>query len=138
MLQETAITVRFAEGIETKQDEKGVLPTKLLVLENSVFTKAVSLVKRNGYEDLGAVVLGSDAPMLQPPRVSTGITSCRKLAGGSTAGRATFTGTANVFPATLTLTVVAPLATGRTQPPSTTATFGSALVIAAASRRSSV
>jgi hypothetical protein len=65
-LQETQIVVQFAGGVETKKDRKGVLPTKLLALENSIFSKAVSLVKRNGYADLGSVVHGSVSPLPQP------------------------------------------------------------------------
>lgn len=48
----SAISVRFAGGVDTKTDAKQVPTTKLLRLENAVFTKAVSLVKRNGYEAL--------------------------------------------------------------------------------------
>lgn len=59
-LQEQQIVVPFRGGVETKEDRKGVLPTKLLALENAVFTKAVSTVKRFGYEDLGDDVMGSE------------------------------------------------------------------------------
>lgn len=65
-LAEAQILVQFRGGIETKQDRKGVLPGKLLALDNAVFDKAISLVKRNGYEDLGALVLGSPSPLPQP------------------------------------------------------------------------
>jgi len=65
-LAEQNVIVQFAGGVETKQDRKGVMPGKLLALENAVFTKAISLVKRGGYEDLGSLVLGSDEPLPQP------------------------------------------------------------------------
>lgn len=54
-------TFRFGQGVETKLDEKAVPATKLLVLENGVFTKGISIIKRNGYEDLGQSVEGSTA-----------------------------------------------------------------------------
>jgi hypothetical protein len=57
-LQKQALPVRFAGGVETKLDEKGVAYTKLLELENGVFDKAVSLIKRNGYDALPQSVLG--------------------------------------------------------------------------------
>lgn len=65
-LPEREIVVQFAGGLETKKDKKGVLPTKMLALENAVFSKAISFVKRNGYEDLGAVVMGTTEPLPQP------------------------------------------------------------------------
>jgi hypothetical protein len=62
-LPEAVIVVRFAGGVETKQDHKTVLPTKLLKLENAVFTRAISLVKRFGYESLGSSVLGGSTSL---------------------------------------------------------------------------
>ena len=40
---------KFAGGIETKMDSKAVPSVRLLGLENGVFTKAISIQKRNGY-----------------------------------------------------------------------------------------
>jgi hypothetical protein len=51
-LREVEIHVGFRGGVETKSDPKTVPPTKLLVLENGVFTRATSIKKRNGYESL--------------------------------------------------------------------------------------
>jgi hypothetical protein len=65
-LPEAQIVVQFSGGVETKKDRKGVLPSKMLSLENAVFSKAISFVKRNGYEDLGSVVLGSATPLPTP------------------------------------------------------------------------
>ncbi len=59
-LTETQTVVRFRGGVETKEDSKGVLPTELLVLENAVFDKVCTTVKRYGYEDLGVDLMGSD------------------------------------------------------------------------------
>jgi hypothetical protein len=58
-LQEASITVKFAGGVETKMDSKSVPSARLLALENGVFTKAVSIKKRNGYEALDTDVDGS-------------------------------------------------------------------------------
>ncbi len=58
-LQEHHIAVKFAGGIETKMDPKSVPSAKLLVLENGVFTKAISIKKRNGYVSLARVLEGS-------------------------------------------------------------------------------
>lgn len=48
-LQEQHIAIKFRGGIETKMDSKAVPSAKLLALENGVFTKAISIKKRNGY-----------------------------------------------------------------------------------------
>jgi hypothetical protein len=64
-LQETQLVVQFRGGVETKEDRKGVLPTKLLALENAVFTKVLTTTKRYGYDDLGQTVMGSEE--LTPP-----------------------------------------------------------------------
>ena len=58
-LREVALPIRFSGGVETKQDDKGVATTQLLRCENRIFTKAVSLAKRQGYASLGKDVLGA-------------------------------------------------------------------------------
>lgn len=57
-LQEAERAFKFAGGIETKSDSKAVPATKLLTLENGVFTKAISIQKRNGYEALAQDIDG--------------------------------------------------------------------------------
>lgn len=69
-LVEQQAVVQFRAGIESKEDRKGVLPTKLLLLENAVLTKVVTPSKRFGYEDLGVEVMGSDEPL--PPGLALG------------------------------------------------------------------
>lgn len=54
-LNEAVIPIRFAGGIETKIDPKAVPSTHLLDLENGVFTRAISIRKRNGYEALPSI-----------------------------------------------------------------------------------
>src|SRR4051812_21062527 len=46
---------RFAGGVDTKSDEKTVPTTKLIALENGVFTRATSIKKRNGYETIATI-----------------------------------------------------------------------------------
>ncbi len=62
-LQEQHIAIKFAGGIETKMDSKSVPNARLLVLENGVFTKAISIQKRNGYEAFANYVDGSLIPV---------------------------------------------------------------------------
>lgn len=58
-IQEAEIAVRFVGGIETKADSKTVPTSRLLALENGIFTKALSIAKRHGYDALSKLVLGS-------------------------------------------------------------------------------
>jgi hypothetical protein len=58
MLQTVNVPISFAGGLDTKTDEKLVVPGKLTLLENGVFTKGGQIQKRNGYEALGASILG--------------------------------------------------------------------------------
>lgn len=62
-LRESRIAIQFAGGIETKMDSKAVPTTRLLTLQNGVFTRAVSIQKRNGYEDVSLAVDGQAAPI---------------------------------------------------------------------------
>lgn len=65
-LSQARIPVQFAGGVETKMDAKAIPPVRLRALENAVFSKAVSLSKRNGYESLGKAVLGSVTEYTNP------------------------------------------------------------------------
>lgn len=58
-LRENTTKIQFSGGIERKMGEQSVPTVRLLALEDAVFTKAVSLTKRDGYESLGKAVLGS-------------------------------------------------------------------------------
>lgn len=51
-LQEQHVAFKFAGGVETKMDPKAVPAVRLLALENGVFSRAISIKKRNGYERL--------------------------------------------------------------------------------------
>ncbi len=70
-LAKQPIPIVFAEGIDTKTDEKLVLPTKLLELENGVFTKRGRINKRNGYDILNRQILGSDNSISAATGIST-------------------------------------------------------------------
>ena len=58
-LQKLPVAVKFASGVNTKSDPKQVPAAQLLALENGVFTKAISIAKRNGYADLPRTIDGS-------------------------------------------------------------------------------
>lgn len=60
-LVEDKIAVRFA-GLDNKSDEKTVSPPRLITLENAVFTKGLTLSKRNGYRAISTAVIGSASP----------------------------------------------------------------------------
>lgn len=51
-LAKQTIPILLTDGLDQKTDEKLVLPSKLLELENGVFTKAGRINKRNGYDVL--------------------------------------------------------------------------------------
>lgn len=53
-LEKQNISIPFAEGVDTKTDPKQVQPPKLLLLENAVFQKTGSLIKRNAFNKFGA------------------------------------------------------------------------------------
>lgn len=72
-LSERQITLRFTGGVETKADAKVVPSTKLLALENGVFTKAISVAKRNGYAARGRKIHGSRSLLSGCRRLSSRI-----------------------------------------------------------------
>lgn len=51
-----ALPIQFSGGVETRQDPKQVPATKLLDLQNAVFTKQTTLSKRNGYRALSQAI----------------------------------------------------------------------------------
>jgi len=53
------ISLPIAQGLDTKTDSKALPPTKLANLENGVFTKGGSIVKRNGYDKMTDDILAS-------------------------------------------------------------------------------
>ena len=60
-LQKAMVPIDLSGSIDTKTDEKLVLPTNLIELENGVFTKGSGITKRYGYDALGATVLDGTA-----------------------------------------------------------------------------
>jgi hypothetical protein len=58
-LEKTLIPIDLSGSLDTKTDQKMVLPSKLTELENGVFTKGSTITKRNGYSKLSRSVSGS-------------------------------------------------------------------------------
>lgn len=56
-LDKQKVALNFAQGLDTKTDDKQVLAGRLLELENGVFTKYGAINKRNGYFVLGTTEL---------------------------------------------------------------------------------
>lgn len=56
MLQRQTVPILLTDGLDQKTDEKLVLPSKLLELENGVFTKKGRINKRNGYDVLSTAI----------------------------------------------------------------------------------
>lgn len=52
------VPIDFGQGLDTKTDPKLVIPGKLLLLQNAVFTKAKRLIKRNGYDSVTLNIVG--------------------------------------------------------------------------------
>lgn len=69
-MPEVEVHFKFAGGVQTKSDPKSVPTTSLLTLENGVFTKAISIQKRNGYADIGQVIDVENTTVSDPIRVA--------------------------------------------------------------------
>ena len=57
-LQRQLLPIQIGGGVDTKTDDKKVISTKLLTLENGVFTNPGELEKRNGYQAITLVISG--------------------------------------------------------------------------------
>jgi hypothetical protein len=60
-LQKQKFNISFLGGVDTKTDDKQVVPGKLLALENGILTKIGKVIKRNGYGVLGNTLSGGAA-----------------------------------------------------------------------------
>jgi 3D (Asp-Asp-Asp) domain-containing protein len=58
MLETQIVPVTFAQGLDTKTDEKLVVPGKLTILENGVFSVGQKIKKRNGYGSFSRNIVG--------------------------------------------------------------------------------
>jgi hypothetical protein len=67
-LIEQNVSFKFAGGVETKMDSKAVPPVRLLGLENGVFSRAISIKKRNGYSLLSRAIDGDDTTLITDAR----------------------------------------------------------------------
>lgn len=70
-LQKIQIPISFNGGIDTKTDDKQVLATKLLELENGIFSKKGALSKRRGYDILRSTILEDSTSITAATGVST-------------------------------------------------------------------
>ena len=60
-IQKSNVEVEFSQGLDTKTDDKLVLPGRLTTLENGVFAGGGTIEKRNGYEAFSTSILGTDS-----------------------------------------------------------------------------
>jgi hypothetical protein len=58
MLESVNVPITFDGGLDTKTDEKLVLPGRLLTLENGTRVTGKKIRKRNGYQPLNTAILG--------------------------------------------------------------------------------
>jgi hypothetical protein len=60
------VSLPIAQGVDTKSDSKALQPGKLANLENGVFTKAGSVIKRNGYDKLSDEIKNATVTATHP------------------------------------------------------------------------
>lgn len=70
-LQKQQIPVQFAGGLDTKTDDKQVVPGKFLSLENAVFTNPGKLQKRNGLNLLSQTIDQNNGDINEGQALST-------------------------------------------------------------------
>ena len=70
-LDKALIPVDLSGSLDTKTDQKMVLPTKLTELENGVFIKGSTITKRNGYSKLSRSISGSTSSISSGDALST-------------------------------------------------------------------
>jgi hypothetical protein len=58
-LEKAFVPVDLSGGVDTKTDQKMVLPSSLTELENGVFTSGSTITKRKGYSKLGRAIAGA-------------------------------------------------------------------------------
>lgn len=72
-LQDQGLAIALGQGVDTKTDPKGVVPGKLLRLENAIFTEAHQIAKRLGYTGLTSVTFdpytGTNGTLVSPAMV---------------------------------------------------------------------
>jgi len=73
-----SLPITFTGGLDTKTDPKQIAPTDFLELNNMVFSKGGSLVKRNGFETLGTIV-NSSVPSVSFSTVPALLDSAKKV-----------------------------------------------------------
>lgn len=69
-LQKQNVNISLAQGLDTKTDPKQVVPGKLLLLENGIFTSPSRIKKRNGYAALSKIIEGTSTSITQGAALS--------------------------------------------------------------------
>lgn len=69
-LQRQLLPIQIGNGIDTKTNDKKVLSTKLLTLENGIFTNPGEIEKRNGYQAIPLVISGGGT-IVNPQAIKT-------------------------------------------------------------------
>lgn len=67
----STVSIPFNQGLDTKTDDKLVLPGKLINLENGVFKEGGKIKKRNGFNNLGTTNLADDSSFTSGEGLST-------------------------------------------------------------------
>lgn len=57
-LQEQTISLNFGQGLDTKTDPKMLVPAKLALLQDGIFTNSKRASKRNGYSKMTNAIVG--------------------------------------------------------------------------------
>jgi len=70
-LQRQNVPIKISGGIDTKTDDKQVIPGRLLTLENGIYTSLERIKKRNGNIGLSQVIEGSVDPISQGSALAT-------------------------------------------------------------------
>jgi hypothetical protein len=65
--QQVQFPIPFGGGVDTQTDPKAVAPVRLLDLQNGVFSRETSIIKRNGYTALGQDVDGDPGIVYEDP-----------------------------------------------------------------------
>lgn len=73
-----SIPITFTGGLDTKTDPKQIAPTDFLELNNMVFSKGGSLVKRNGFETLGTGI-NTPVPTVNFSKVPVSLETAKKV-----------------------------------------------------------
>lgn len=86
LMQSQTVSINFGRGIDTKTDQKLVVSTKPVELQNAVFTQGGQLRKRNGYDAMTMNIVGGGT-ISSPTMVSSYRNELLLAASGSNGQR---------------------------------------------------